>query len=115
MKNCCLLSLLICLTFSVAVIAVEPSQDVLPPAPEGRVWKLIWHDEFDGTRLDESKWDVPPDAPRRERVHRLVLRRGRRLLRERLHQHPQPRARGEDPREEEAPGPEGSARSRPRR
>jgi len=66
MKNCCLLSLLICLTFSVAVIAVEPSQDVLPPAPEGRVWKLIWHDEFDGTRLDESKWDVPPDAPRRD-------------------------------------------------
>ena len=25
--------------------------------PEGRKWKLVWHDEFDGTALDTSKWD----------------------------------------------------------
>ena len=25
--------------------------------PEGRKWKLVWHDEFDGTELDRSKWD----------------------------------------------------------
>ncbi len=24
--------------------------------PEGRKWKLVWHDEFDGDALDESKW-----------------------------------------------------------
>ncbi|MDY3928225.1 MAG: glycoside hydrolase family 16 protein [Clostridia bacterium] len=24
--------------------------------PEGHNWKLIWHDEFDGCELDESKW-----------------------------------------------------------
>jgi len=36
----------------------EP-KDQLPPAPEGQSWKLVWHDEFDGDRLDESKWDVP--------------------------------------------------------
>jgi pectate lyase len=38
----------------------------LPPAPAGKRWKLIWHDEFDGTTLDESKWECPPDAPRRD-------------------------------------------------
>ena len=25
--------------------------------PEGKEWKLVWHDEFDGTELDRSKWD----------------------------------------------------------
>ena len=35
-------------------------------APAGTSWKLVWHDEFDGTRLDESKWDVPPDHRRRD-------------------------------------------------
>lgn len=24
--------------------------------PEGKEWRLVWHDEFDGTELDESKW-----------------------------------------------------------
>ena len=24
--------------------------------PEGRQWKLVWHDEFDGPELDRSKW-----------------------------------------------------------
>jgi beta-glucanase (GH16 family) len=34
-------------------------KDSLPPAPEGQRWTLVWHDEFDGETLDESKWDVP--------------------------------------------------------
>ena len=38
--------------------ATEPD-DQLPSAPEGRTWKLIWQDEFDGTTLDASKWDIP--------------------------------------------------------
>ena len=37
--------------------AAEPD-DQLPPPPNGKAWKLVWHDEFDGTKLDESKWDV---------------------------------------------------------
>ena len=24
--------------------------------PEGKNWKLVWHDEFDGTELDRTKW-----------------------------------------------------------
>ncbi len=48
--------------------AAEPagSSEVLPPAPAGKQWKLLWHDEFDGRQLDTTKWDVPPDAPRRD-------------------------------------------------
>jgi beta-glucanase (GH16 family) len=48
-----------------AAWAAEPGE-VLPPPEEGKTWKLIWHDEFDGDRLDESKWDVPPDGRRRD-------------------------------------------------
>lgn len=40
--------------------------DELPATAEGKVWKLAWHDEFDGTELDDSKWEVPPDARRRD-------------------------------------------------
>ena len=34
-------------------------KDTLPAAPEGKTWKLVWQDEFDGTTLDASKWDIP--------------------------------------------------------
>jgi beta-glucanase (GH16 family) len=34
-------------------------KDDLPAPPEGKAWKLVWHDEFDGPKLDETKWDVP--------------------------------------------------------
>ncbi|HOX37109.1 MAG TPA: glycoside hydrolase family 16 protein [Candidatus Brocadiia bacterium] len=37
---------------------LEPP-DALPPAPKGQEWKLIWNDEFDGTELDATKWEVP--------------------------------------------------------
>lgn len=33
--------------------------------PKGKKWKLIWHDEFDGTELDLSKWSF-----RRHLFHR---------------------------------------------
>jgi beta-glucanase (GH16 family) len=40
--------------------------DRLPAAPAGQRFKLVWHDEFDGARLDATKWEIPPDAPRRD-------------------------------------------------
>jgi len=54
--------------FASVVSASETLQppDGLPPPPEGKSWKLVWHDEFDGQKLDESKWELPPDARRRE-------------------------------------------------
>ena len=43
--------------------ATEPD-DQLPPAPEGKSWKLVWHDEFDGDKLDGTKWEVPNNRRR---------------------------------------------------
>jgi beta-glucanase (GH16 family) len=40
-------------------------QDTLPPAPAGKTWKLAWHDEFDGTKLDATKWTAV-DGRRRD-------------------------------------------------
>jgi len=34
--------------------------------PAGKKWKLIWHDEFDGTNLDTNKWDY--------RLHLMQIR-----------------------------------------
>jgi beta-glucanase (GH16 family) len=42
------------------------TQDDLPTPPEAKSWKLVWHDEFDGAKLDESKWETPPDGKRRD-------------------------------------------------
>ena len=41
-------------------------KDNLPAPAEGKEWKLVWHDEFDGSTLDESKWETPPDGRRRD-------------------------------------------------
>jgi beta-glucanase (GH16 family) len=43
----------------------EP-KDQLPSSPEGKAWKMVWHDEFDGDKLDETKWQIPPDGKRRD-------------------------------------------------
>lgn len=36
------------------LLAAEPVQSQLP---EGKKWRLVWGDEFDGAALDRSKWD----------------------------------------------------------
>jgi beta-glucanase (GH16 family) len=38
----------------------------LPAVPADKTWKLVWNDEFDGQKLDETKWNVPPDAKRKD-------------------------------------------------
>ena len=45
--------------------SAQTNQAFLPPAPEGKHWKLVWHDEFDGAKLDESKWNRLGDHPRK--------------------------------------------------
>lgn len=42
----------------------EEHKDKLPEPPEGKAWKLVWQDEFNGTQLDESKWEVPENRRR---------------------------------------------------
>ena len=44
----------------VALLAVSThAQDQLPSAPAGQTWKLVWQDEFDGDKLDATKWEIP--------------------------------------------------------
>jgi beta-glucanase (GH16 family) len=40
-------------------IQADENVDQLPPLPRGKGWKLVWNDEFEGTQLDESKWEIP--------------------------------------------------------
>ena len=44
----------------------ETPKDLLPQVPAGKQWKLIWQDEFDGTKLDETKWNRLGDWKRRD-------------------------------------------------
>jgi beta-glucanase (GH16 family) len=41
-------------------------KEFLPPPPDGKQWKLVWNDEFDGTKLDESKWNRLGDWKRKD-------------------------------------------------
>jgi len=56
MKNCGILVIIIA---GLILETVVRADDAPPPAPEGKTWKLVWHDEFDGAKLNDSKWDVP--------------------------------------------------------
>jgi beta-glucanase (GH16 family) len=47
------------LTAVLFAVNTHAQEDLLPSAPAGQSWKLVWQDEFDGTTLDTSKWDVP--------------------------------------------------------
>ena len=41
----------------VACLETRPVEDHAPSfLPEGRDFRIVWHDEFDGDRLDETKW-----------------------------------------------------------
>ncbi len=44
----------------------QTGSEFLPPAPAGQKWELAWQDEFDGTRLDETKWNRLGDWKRRD-------------------------------------------------
>jgi beta-glucanase (GH16 family) len=59
--------LLVCGAFFLAMDAsAQTNQVFLPPAPEGRHWKLVWNDEFEGTQLDETKWNLLGNWKRRD-------------------------------------------------
>ena len=59
--------LLIALTIQTGAAQESPSRGTLPPAAAGKTWKLVWYDEFDGTKLDTSKWEAV-DGPRRDEL-----------------------------------------------
>ena len=59
-----LLPLLLLGLLALSARASEPG-DQLPPAPHGKSWKLIWHDEFEGHDLDATKWTYRHDGKRK--------------------------------------------------
>ena len=81
MKNrlCCAMKLLaFCAAFCLSAnpgLAVQTGaktsgtdkiERFMPPIPEGEKWKLVWSDEFDGTKIDEAKWEILGDWKRRD-------------------------------------------------
>ncbi|HIJ52324.1 MAG TPA: family 16 glycosylhydrolase [Planctomycetes bacterium] len=44
----------------------EKVEEYMPPVPEGKKWKLAWSDEFNGTKIDKSKWEILGDWKRRD-------------------------------------------------
>lgn len=61
------LAIALMLFLSGRVLAAELNPpDTLPKAPAGKAWTLAWHDEFDGTQLDTTKWVYRPDGKRRD-------------------------------------------------
>jgi beta-glucanase (GH16 family) len=63
-------SVLLFVLFAIAARAESPGAQSdtagLPPAPDRKQWKLVWHDEFDGPKLDETKWNRLGDSKRRD-------------------------------------------------
>ena len=62
-----------CAFTNVVLAAVGPKtsktnkmEEFMPPVPEGKRWKLVWSDEFNGTKIDETKWEILGDWKRRD-------------------------------------------------
>ena len=54
--------------FSVVALSADvlTPPDALPDLPQGKAWELVLNDEFDGTTLDGSKWNIPDEYARRD-------------------------------------------------
>ncbi len=52
--------------YATSAAHTQKNADFLPQLPTGKAWKLAWHDEFDGTKLDETKWIYRQEGQRRD-------------------------------------------------
>ncbi len=60
---------LLCLLLFPLLIAAaerEHNSNDLPSLLAGQKWDLVWSDEFNGAKLDESKWEIIGDSKRRD-------------------------------------------------
>ena len=51
---------------SCAIAFDQAHADTLPQLPTGQSWKLFWSDEFNGTQIDLTKWEILGDWKRRD-------------------------------------------------
>ena len=54
------------LSTAASVAGQDAAGEFLPPLPDGQTWKLAWSDEFEGSAVDQSKWEVMGDWKRRD-------------------------------------------------
>jgi beta-glucanase (GH16 family) len=57
---------LVVLATGAGAVWAQVGREFLPPAPAGKQWQLSWQDEFNGTVLDETKWNRLGDSKRRD-------------------------------------------------
>jgi alpha-L-fucosidase len=62
----CLLANAVSITVSTGADTGRIREEFMPPAGEGKTWKLAWSDEFNGTNIDTSKWEILGDWKRRD-------------------------------------------------
>lgn len=51
---------------SFTCVKAQTPKDALPALPAGQEWKIVWQDEFEGPKLDETKWNRLGDWKRRD-------------------------------------------------
>lgn len=61
-----LIPFVLCLLLLPRVSQAAGAEEFLPPLSDGRIWQLIWSDEFDGNAVDQSKWELLGDWKRRD-------------------------------------------------
>jgi hypothetical protein len=44
---------------------VSPSEENLPIPPEGKEWCMTFNDEFDGSNIDDTRWEILGDQERK--------------------------------------------------
>ena len=70
MKNQASYHVTILVVFCAAIVSfashAAAQDEFLPPIPDGKIWKLAWSDEFDGSQIDQSKWEILGDFKRRD-------------------------------------------------
>jgi len=62
----CLLANAVSITVSTGADTGRIREQFMPPAGKGKTWKLTWSDEFNGTNIDTSKWEILGDWKRRD-------------------------------------------------
>lgn len=63
------IALMVCAIISVfggEVLAAKSEGEFLPEPAKGKKWELVWSDEFEGEKIDESKWEIMGDWKRRD-------------------------------------------------
>ncbi|MDT8303651.1 MAG: family 16 glycosylhydrolase, partial [Sedimentisphaerales bacterium] len=65
--SCIMKLLILCVLVSTASKThAQVREEFMPPAGDGKTWKLAWNDEFDGRKIDTSKWEIIGDSKRRD-------------------------------------------------